>query len=150
MTTLPENKLLSVQQAAVLLKVSIQTLRRWDQQGILVPQRTPGGQRRYTVSQIKDFKKNRKLYTARTFVNPIEIDQISEAPATPVTENQVAEVAPQQLTAYEISQPTQPVIQEAVHASGSVPAAVVMSSFDPPPKEDDPPPIHDAYQRTNT
>ena len=50
------NNFLTIQQAANLLGVSTKTLRRWEAKGILVPQRTPGNQRRYTQSQIDRFK----------------------------------------------------------------------------------------------
>lgn len=46
------SRLVSIGEAAKLLGVSTQTLRRWDVEGKLVPQRTPGGQRRYEVKSL--------------------------------------------------------------------------------------------------
>lgn len=45
-------RLVPIGEAAKLLGVSVQTLRRWDVEGRLVPQRTPGGQRRYEVKAL--------------------------------------------------------------------------------------------------
>ena len=44
--------LLSLKQAANQLGVSVSTLRRWDETGVLVAQRTPKGHRRYDLSKI--------------------------------------------------------------------------------------------------
>ena len=46
------SKLLSIKQAANQLGVSVSTLRRWDETGVLVTQRTPKGHRRYDLSKI--------------------------------------------------------------------------------------------------
>ncbi|MBI5400054.1 MerR family DNA-binding transcriptional regulator, partial [Candidatus Saganbacteria bacterium] len=57
MTQLPNsNKLFSVSQASKFLNVSIDTLRRWDKKGKLVPIRTAGGSRRYHLNQLEAFK----------------------------------------------------------------------------------------------
>ncbi|MBL7078032.1 MerR family DNA-binding transcriptional regulator, partial [Candidatus Shapirobacteria bacterium] len=57
MITLPSNqKLLIINQAAAFLGVSTKTLRRWEKKGVLVPQRTVGNQRRYTIEEITNFK----------------------------------------------------------------------------------------------
>ena len=45
-------RLVPIGEAAKLLGVSTQTLRRWDVEGKLVPARTPGGQRRYEVKSL--------------------------------------------------------------------------------------------------
>ena len=51
------SKLLSIGDAADLLGVSAQTLRRWERQGKgIASQRTPGGQRRYDVSLLRPQK----------------------------------------------------------------------------------------------
>lgn len=50
-----EENLLSIGEAAKILDVAIQTLRRWDQEGKLVAHKTPGGQRRYRLSELKRF-----------------------------------------------------------------------------------------------
>ena len=49
-----DNKLYSVKQAAGILNVSIKTLHRWEEKGILIPQRSPGNQRRYYPQDIKN------------------------------------------------------------------------------------------------
>src|SRR3989344_923933 len=53
--TLEPESFLTIAQAAQILKVSTKTLRRWEKQGFLIPNRTPGNQRRYTSSQISNF-----------------------------------------------------------------------------------------------
>ncbi|MBI2443517.1 MAG: MerR family transcriptional regulator, partial [Candidatus Levybacteria bacterium] len=55
-------KLLTIQHAAKLLNVSTKTLRRWEARGILVPQRTPGNQRRYTLRDIKELRDKGKAF----------------------------------------------------------------------------------------
>ena len=50
------NKRISIQEAAKELNVSTKTLRRWEESGKLVPQRTEGNHRRYSASQIQDHK----------------------------------------------------------------------------------------------
>ena len=63
-STKSENKnQLTVEKAAEALDVSTKTLRRWETQGTLTPKRTSGGHRRYSLGQIKDFKK--RSYQAR-------------------------------------------------------------------------------------
>jgi excisionase family DNA binding protein len=47
------DKLLTISEAAALKGVSASTLRRWERDGRLVPERTAGGQRRYRLSQIE-------------------------------------------------------------------------------------------------
>jgi excisionase family DNA binding protein len=51
----------SIQEAAELLKISAKTLRRWEEKGILVPQRSEGGHRRYTKTQLEKFLKAKKV-----------------------------------------------------------------------------------------
>ncbi len=46
------SRLVSVKQASEQLGVSISTLRRWDDTGVLVADRTPKGHRRYDISKI--------------------------------------------------------------------------------------------------
>ena len=46
------SRLLSIKLAANQLGVSVSTLRRWDETGVLVAQRTPKGHRRYDLSKI--------------------------------------------------------------------------------------------------
>src|SRR5258706_16272289 len=53
LTTAPS---LSIQESADFLKVSAKTLRRWEARGILIPQRSEGGHRRYSFAQLEEFK----------------------------------------------------------------------------------------------
>lgn len=50
-------KLLSIEEAASMLGISQQTLRKWEEKGKIEPQRTEKGHRRYTKSQIMEVKK---------------------------------------------------------------------------------------------
>jgi putative resolvase len=47
------DKMLSISEAANTLGVSTTTLRRWEEQGKLLPDRTHSGHRRYRLSKIK-------------------------------------------------------------------------------------------------
>lgn len=51
---------LTIAQAARFLKVSPDTLRRWEDRGIVTPLRTKGGSRRYTLLDLKIAKLNKK------------------------------------------------------------------------------------------
>lgn len=46
------NRLIGINEAAKRLGVSISTLRRWDETGVLVAERTPKGHRRYDVNKL--------------------------------------------------------------------------------------------------
>ncbi|MHA1341462.1 MAG: MerR family DNA-binding transcriptional regulator [Promethearchaeota archaeon] len=52
--------MLSIGKAAEYLGVSIPILRRWHKKELLVPIMTPGGHRRYPISLLKQFYKNKK------------------------------------------------------------------------------------------
>jgi DNA-binding transcriptional MerR regulator len=58
-----ENNLISIQKVSALLKVPKPTLRFWEKEldGILIPLRTEGGQRRYTVENIAVIEEIKKL-----------------------------------------------------------------------------------------
>ena len=51
------SKLLSISEAAKLKGVSTSTLRRWEAEGKLIPQRTANGHRRYELSELLGIKK---------------------------------------------------------------------------------------------
>ena len=55
-----EATFLTITQAAKFLKVSPDTLRRWEAKGIVTPQRTKGGSRRYTLLDLKIAKLNKR------------------------------------------------------------------------------------------
>lgn len=46
---------MTIQEAALFLRVSAQTLRRWEAQGLIIPSRTVGNQRRYSQAQLEAF-----------------------------------------------------------------------------------------------
>jgi putative resolvase len=48
-------KLLTAQEAATYLRVSLFTLRKIEQKGLIVPYRTPGGHRRYTAEMLNEY-----------------------------------------------------------------------------------------------
>jgi putative resolvase len=54
----------SIGKAAEMLGVSVSTLRRWDEGGRLVAERTPGGRRRYLMSDVATF-------------NPLGVDRVA-------------------------------------------------------------------------
>lgn len=57
----------AVNKASEVLGVSISTLRRWEEEGILIAERTPGGHRRYDSAKLTRFmdkKENRRLTIA--------------------------------------------------------------------------------------
>lgn len=55
-----EPNFLTIAQAADFLKVSPDTLRRWEERGIVTPIRTKGGSRRYTLLDLKIAKLNKR------------------------------------------------------------------------------------------
>ena len=57
------NKLITIQEAAIFLGVSPQTLRRWEREGRGIPfQKTAGGQRRYDLSKLHPQNYILKMY----------------------------------------------------------------------------------------
>lgn len=74
----PENKTLSINQAAKILGVSIQTLRRWDAGGKLKPTKTPGGQRRYLIDDLKKLSSNKIFQIAQSWAVNKDPDALSE------------------------------------------------------------------------
>lgn len=56
--------IVSTKKAAEILGVSVSTLYRMVEQGILQPTKTPGGQRRFDVDSLNDFKEKSKFITA--------------------------------------------------------------------------------------
>lgn len=51
------NKFITISQAASILKVSADTLRNWEKDGKLIPERTVGGARRYSANELYELKK---------------------------------------------------------------------------------------------
>lgn len=59
------DNIVGTKQAAEILGVSISTIYRMVDQGILLPSKTPGGQRRFPVSQLEKYKEK-----SRTIIAP--------------------------------------------------------------------------------
>jgi excisionase family DNA binding protein len=53
--------LVTAKEAAAYLRVSLFTLRKIEQQGLLVPYRTPGGHRRYSVEMLNEYLERSRL-----------------------------------------------------------------------------------------
>src|SRR3989344_4922326 len=73
MKTLPSihaNEEVSIQEAAEILKVSTKTLRRWEEQGLLIPARTLGGHRRYKLFDLNQFKKPVRKFAVTQSISP--------------------------------------------------------------------------------
>src|SRR3989344_5207839 len=87
MPKLPDNKNLSIRDASELLSVSEKTLRRWEESRKLIPERTSGGHRRYSLEAINQYKNSlhdKKIYaTKKPLVYSIpakKIRRLSPAP----------------------------------------------------------------------
>ncbi len=100
-----KEKLLTIQEAAKILKVSTKTLRRWDESGKFSPERTSGNQRRYRLSQVMELnnpqtkaKKSTKAAVSAPVITPetasvMESAVIETEAAVPIQE--ASEVVPQ-------------------------------------------------------
>jgi excisionase family DNA binding protein len=58
-------KLLTAKEAAEYLRISVFTLGRMDKQGLLVPFRTPGGHRRYSLEMLDEYLERSRVALAR-------------------------------------------------------------------------------------
>jgi excisionase family DNA binding protein len=58
-------KLLTAKEAAQYLRVSVFTLGRMDKQGLLVPFRTPGGHRRYSLEMLDEYLERSRVALVR-------------------------------------------------------------------------------------
>jgi len=56
-----ERRLLTAKEAAEYLRISLFTLRKIEQQGLLVPYRTPGGHRRYSVDMLNEYLEKSRI-----------------------------------------------------------------------------------------
>jgi putative resolvase len=57
--------LLTAKEAAAYLRISLFTLRKIEQQGLIVPYRTPGGHRRYSVDMLNEYLENSRIPPSR-------------------------------------------------------------------------------------
>ena len=74
------NRLLSIKQAANQLGVSVSTLRRWDETGVLVAQRTPKGHRRYDLSKINPNLTRNKVEQQRKCIADARVSSHDQKP----------------------------------------------------------------------
>ena len=56
-----ENRLLTAKEAASYLRISLFTLRKIEQQGLIVPYRTPGGHRRYSQEALNEYLEKSRI-----------------------------------------------------------------------------------------
>jgi excisionase family DNA binding protein len=56
-----ERRLLTAKEAAEYLRISLFTLRKIEQQGLIVPYRTPGGHRRYNVAMLNEYLEKSRI-----------------------------------------------------------------------------------------
>src|SRR3990167_7460351 len=86
------NQLFSIKDVANILGVSTKTLRRWEEKGILIPHRTPGNQRRYTLDHIDNFKRQRsgeRIYQDERVVSASQLfSQLPSQQAQPQSQYQ--------------------------------------------------------------
>ena len=83
-------KLVGTKQAAELLGVSLSTIYRMIAQGLLQPSKTPGGQRRFDMDILNEFKENsqyisapQKPYKGHENENQVSIEKIDDHPVDP-------------------------------------------------------------------
>ena len=57
-----ERRLMTAKEAAAYLRISLFTLRKIEQQGLIVPYRTPGGHRRYAVDMLDEYLENSRNF----------------------------------------------------------------------------------------
>ena len=56
-----EKRLLTAKEAASYLRISLFTLRKIEQQGLIVPYRTPGGNRRYSLDMLNEYLEQSRI-----------------------------------------------------------------------------------------
>lgn len=56
-----EKTLMTAKEAAAYLRISLFTLRKIEQQGLIVPYRTPGGHRRYSVDMLNEYLEKSRI-----------------------------------------------------------------------------------------
>jgi excisionase family DNA binding protein len=60
-----ELTILTAKEAAEYLRVSLYTLRRMENEGSLIPFRTPGGHRRYSLKMLNEYLEQSRLSSRR-------------------------------------------------------------------------------------
>ena len=71
-------KLLTAKEAAQYLRVSVFTLGRMDKQGLLVPFRTPGGHRRYSLEMLDEYLERSRVALDRNGRRVLVVDDGEE------------------------------------------------------------------------
>jgi excisionase family DNA binding protein len=56
-----EKRLLTAKEAAAYLRISLFTLRKIEQKGLIVPYRTPGGHRRYSMEMLNEYLEKSRI-----------------------------------------------------------------------------------------
>jgi len=56
-----EMRVMTAKEAAAYLRVSLFTLRKIEQQGLIVPFRTPGGHRRYSLDMLNEYLESSRV-----------------------------------------------------------------------------------------
>ncbi len=84
----PDNDYISIGEAAKMLNLAIETLRRWDNSGKLTAVRTQGGQRRYSIESLKNLLTENLFWDAKIWAieGGFEPDEIFYCPTRPVFE----------------------------------------------------------------
>jgi len=59
-----EKRILTAKEAAGYLRISLFTMRKIEQQGLVVPYRTPGGHRRYSIDMLNEYLENSRARAA--------------------------------------------------------------------------------------
>lgn len=99
--------MVGTKRAAEILGISVSTIYRMIEQGLLEPTKTPGGQRRFAIAQLEDYKEQSKVITAPQ--NPYKLKGHNVPPKEIFTSNsetflsygktkndqQISEVAPE-------------------------------------------------------
>ena len=57
-----EKQVLTAKESADYLRISTFTLRKIERQGLIIPYRTPGGHRRYSMDMLNDYLERSRIY----------------------------------------------------------------------------------------
>jgi excisionase family DNA binding protein len=57
-----EKQVLTAKESADYLRISTFTLRKIERQGLIIPYRTPGGHRRYSLDMLNDYLEHSRIY----------------------------------------------------------------------------------------
>ena len=83
---IPDKDYISIGEAAKMLNLAIETLRRWDNSGKLTAVRTKGGQRRYSIESLKNLLKENLFWDAKIWAieGGLKPDEIFYCPTSDV------------------------------------------------------------------